>query len=63
MQECGAKRFLAWNTNHMTWDLPEFHIVSNIGNEPGVDVTLRKFYKVLSIDDNNISQVVANWRG
>lgn len=63
MQLCGAKRFLAWNTNHMTWNLPEFHIVTQIGNKPGVNVSLRKFYRVLSLDNSDISQFNPNWRG
>ena len=63
MQSCGAKRFLAWNTNHMTWNLPEFHIVTRIGNKPDVTMTLRKFYRVLSLDNTDISQFYPNWRG
>ena len=63
MQKCGAKRFLAWNTNHMTYNRPEFLIASSIGNDIGTDAELKKFYKVLSLDNVNISQAVPNWRG
>ncbi len=63
MQACGAKRFLAFNTNHMVYNLPEFHLVSQIGNDKEADVTLRQYYKVLSLDHHNTSHAIANWRG
>ena len=63
MQRCGAKRFLVYNTNHMVWNLPEFQLVTEIGNQSGVDVTPRKFYRVLSLEGSDISQYNPNWRG
>lgn len=63
MRQCGAKRFLAWNTNHMIRNRPEFLLVSSLGNDMGVDVPLRNFYRVLSLDSVDISQAVPNWRG
>ena len=63
MEELGAKRFLAYNTNHIISTLPEFHIVSHLGNEFGADVTLQKYYRTLSLDGSDISQYNPNWRG
>lgn len=63
MQKCGAKRFLAWNTNHMMWNLPEYHIVSEIGNQKAANVTWRQFYRTLSLEGSDISQFNPNWRG
>ena len=63
MQGLGAKRFLAYNTNHIACVLPEFHVVSHLGNDFGADVTLQKYYRTLSFDNSDISQYNANWRG
>ena len=63
MEALGAKRFLSYNTNHIVCTLPEFHIVSHIGNDFGVDVTLQKYYRTLSLDNSDISQFNPNWRG
>lgn len=63
MKRCGAERFLAWNTNHMMPNRPEFLLASSIGNDLGVDTQLRSFYRVLSLDGVDISQFVPNWRG
>lgn len=63
MKRCGAERFLAWNTNHMMPNRPEFLLASCIGNDLGVDTQLRSFYRVLSLDGVDISQFVPNWRG
>jgi len=63
MKRCGAERFLAWNTNHMMPNRPEFLLASSIGNDIGVDTALRSFYRVLSLDGVDISQFVPNWRG
>lgn len=63
LTKSGAKRFLAWNTNHICANWPEFHMVSNLGNTSVLDGTQRQFYRVLSIDDSDISQYNANWRG
>ena len=63
MEELGAKRFLAYNTNHILCTLPEFHVVSHLGNDMGADVTLQKYYRTLSFDNSDISQYNPNWRG
>ena len=63
MQQLGAKRFLSYNTNHIACVLPEFHVVSSLGNDPGVEATLQKYYRVLSFGGSDISQYNANWRG
>lgn len=63
MEELGAKRFLAYNTNHIVATLPEFHTVSHLGNDMGADVTLQKYYRTLSFDNSDISQYNPNWRG
>ena len=63
MKKCGAERFLAWNTNHMIPNRPEFTLVSSLGNDIGTDAKLRSFYRVLSLDNVDISQAVPNWRG
>ncbi len=63
MKENGAKRFLCWNTNHLAWDLPEWHIVSHIGNKRNKNIDIRKYYRVLSIDNSDISHFNPNWRG
>lgn len=63
MKQCGAERFLAWNTNHMTINHPEFLIATSIGNDIGTDAKLRSFYRLLSLDGVDISQFVPNWRG
>lgn len=62
MKTAGAEKFLSWNTNHLMRDLPEWHTVSRIGNEPE-DVMLRKFHRVLSLDGNYIAEFQPNWRG
>lgn len=62
MREAGAEKFLSWNTNHLLWNRPEWHTVSHIGNAP-IGETLRKFYRVLSFDGNDISHYLPNWRG
>jgi len=59
----GAKRFLSWNTNHLFSDLPEWHIVSSIGNYRDEKIVLRKHYRVLSLDNSCISHFNPNWRG
>ena len=63
MKAHGAERFLAWNTNHMIQNRPEFLLVSSLGNDIGTDAPLRSFYRVLSLDGVDISQAVPNWRG
>lgn len=62
MNDAGARKFLSWNTNHLVRDLPEWHTVKRIGNEPEREV-LRKFHRVLSLDGNDISDFYPNWRG
>lgn len=63
MEELGAKRYLAYNTNHILSTLPEFHVVSHLGNDMVADVTLQKYYRTLSFDKSDISQYNPNWRG
>ena len=63
MKQCGAKRFLSWNTNHIFSNLPEWHIVSSIGNYRDEKIVLRKHYRVLSLDNSCISHFNPNWRG
>ena len=63
MEESGAKRFLAYNTNHILNTLPEFHQVNSIGNDLGAEVTLQQYYRTLSFDGSDISQFNPNWRG
>jgi len=63
MKDAGAKKFLSWNTNHLVWDLPEWHAVSKIGNNRNDDDIKREFHRVLSLDGHDISQFYANWRG
>ncbi len=63
MEALGAKHFLAYNTNHILWVLPEFYTISHIGNDLGTDACLHKYYRVLSFDDSDISQFNPNWRG
>ena len=62
MEKAGAEKFLSWNTNHLLRDLPEWHTVSRVGNEP-LPVTLREYHRVLSLDGNYIAEFQANWRG
>ena len=62
LQEAGAEKFLSWNTNHLLPDVPEWHAVRRIGNEPERE-TLRTYHRVLSIDGYDISQYHPNWRG
>ena len=59
----GAKKFLSWNTNHIATNLPEWHIVSSIGNHRDTDIVLRTHYRVLSLDNSCISHFNPNWRG
>ena len=63
LTKCGAKRFLAWNTNHICMNWPEFHMITTLGNPKGLNVTQRQFYRVLSLDHSDISQYNPNWRG
>lgn len=62
MQAAGAEKFLSWNTNHLLLDVPEWHAVRRIGNEPE-QTPLREYHRVLSIDGVDISQYHPNWRG
>lgn len=77
MKASGAKRFLAWNTNHLMSNLPEYHTVTRIGNESaaraaslvsGEDVAaeagaLQRYIRVLSLEGADMSQFYPNWRG
>lgn len=63
MESAGARRYFAWNTNHVIWNLPEFHLITEIGNQADEKATQRRFVRTLSLDNNDISQFNANWRG
>lgn len=63
MQECGAKRFLSWNTNHMVYDLPETHTVFSIGDHKTEAIELTKSYRMLSINGNDMSHCLSLWKG
>ena len=63
MRKAGAKKFFSWNTNHLVWDLPEWYVVSRIGNERNTDIIHRKIYRVLSLDGDDVSHFNVNWRG
>ncbi|MBO5069713.1 MAG: hypothetical protein J6C37_05045 [Roseburia sp.] len=63
MKKAGAKKFLSWNTNHLVWDLPQWYVVSHIGNERNNTITLSKYHRVLELDGSDISHFNPNWRG
>ena len=63
MENAGARRYLAWNTNHVVWNLPEYHLITEIGNRCDEKATKRRFVRTLSMDNSDISQFNANWRG
>ena len=63
MKKAGAKKFLSWNTNHLVWDLPEWYVVSNIGNERDHTITLSKYHRVMELDGSDISHFNPNWLG
>lgn len=63
MKRSGATNFLCFNTNHLVWDLPEWYNVSHINNNKKTNLSLRRFYRVLSIDGCDMSQFNPNWRG
>ena len=56
MKKAGAEKFHSWNTNHLVWDLPEWYVVSKIGNARDDSIVRRKFYRVLSLNGHDISQ-------
>ncbi len=63
MKKSGAKRFFSWNTDHLVWDLPEWYIVSHIGNKRNDNIPLRRFFRTLSLDDNDVTHFSPNWMG
>ena len=63
MKKAGAEKFHSWNTNHLVWDLPEWYVVSKIGNARDDSIVRRKFYRVLSLNGHDISQFYHNWKG
>ncbi len=63
MLETGANKFLSWNTNHLVWDLPQWHVVSHIGNKRDNSIQLSRYHRVLELAGKDISHFNPNWRG
>lgn len=63
MQKSGAKRFMSWDMNHTEYTLPEFHAITGISNSANDNVTLSKFYRMLSIDENDMTYALSAWKG
>lgn len=63
LRKLGVEKFFCWNSNQVVWNLPEFHTASMLGHEALFEPELSRYYKVISIADNNISAFNPNWKG
>jgi len=64
LREIGVNKFHSWNTNHVMYDVPEFHAMSLSGAEKADEEVYRvNYYRVLSLAGSNISAFDPNWRG
>ena len=63
MKKHGAKKFHAWNTNYMLWNLPGYNTMRFINNDQYRVDDLITHYRTLSIDGQDISGANPNWRG
>ena len=64
MKNHGAKKFLSYNTNHMVYNLPELHTLLSIGDKKKEDITLSKYYRLLSYEEGgSTSHVLSYWKG
>lgn len=63
LREIGVNKFFMWNANQM-WNLPEHNTVSMLGQKriPAERYEV-KYYRVLSLDNSDISEFNPNWRG
>ena len=61
--EIGIRDFISWNTNHLIYDLPEFHAMVLGDNENCDDSLSVNHYRVLRLGENNMSYFNRNWRG
>lgn len=63
MQNAGAEGFFAWDVNHLEYTLPEFHTITGIGNRATENITLSRFYKMISINGNDMTYSLSAWKG
>lgn len=63
MRSAGAEKFFCWNSNQVVWNLPELHTASMLGHDSLFVEELSRYYKVISIDNNNIASYNPNWKG
>ena len=67
--ECGARGIHTWDTNGRVKYPPEWHVTSRLGHPEKCATAaedyeaLSKTYRVLRLNNNDISYICANWRG
>ena len=63
LRKVGVEKFFCWNSNQVIWNLPELHTASMLGHDKLLVEELSRYYKVISIDNNNIASYNPNWKG
>lgn len=65
----GAKKLISWNANHVAENLAKVNLVKSLGDKDVVmklsldDIAYRKLYRVMSLDDKDISTFNPSWLG
>ncbi|MBQ2941630.1 MAG: hypothetical protein IJD97_05270 [Clostridia bacterium] len=64
MKKLGAKKFIAWNTNHVVYNLPELHYILSIGDEKKEDIVESRYIRMLSFEDGgSTTHHLSSWKG
>lgn len=64
MKKLGAEKFIAWNTNHMVYNLPELHTVLSIGDEKDEGITESRYIRLLSYEEGgSTTHHLSSWKG
>ena len=63
LYDIGVRDLLSWNTNHLMYDLPEFHAMSLSGDRLTEEYISVKQHRTLSLAGSDISTFDPNWRG
>lgn len=63
LRQLGVEKFFCWNSNQVVWNLPELHTASMLGHDSLFESELSRYYKVISLANNNISAFNPNWKG